>query len=62
MIQSGQPSLGAFYEQELQKTKHHNVVVYLVEKIFRRKGNRVLVKWLGLPSTENSWINTTNKL
>lgn len=56
----GQPILGAFYAQELQKTKHSNV--YLVEKVLRSKGNKVLVKWLGLPSSENSWIEKSNKL
>lgn len=54
----GQPILGAFYAQELQKTK--NPHMYLVEKILRRKGNKVLVKWLGLPSSENSWIDKSN--
>lgn len=47
--------LGSFYTEELQKTSHPNV--YLVEKIIRRKGNKVLVKWLGLESRFNSWVN-----
>lgn len=54
----GQPILGAFYTQELQKTKHPNI--YLVEKVLKRKRNKVFVKWLGLPSVENSWIDKTN--
>lgn len=49
-----QPILGTFYEQELQKTNCPNV--YLIEKVLRKKGNKLYVKWLGLPSTENSWI------
>lgn len=56
----GQPILGGFYAQELQKTKNPNI--YLVEKVLRRKGNKVLVKWLGLSSTENSWIDKSNIL
>ncbi|CAK1578742.1 unnamed protein product [Parnassius mnemosyne] len=56
----GQPILGGFYAQELQKTKNPNI--YLVEKVLRRKGNKVLVKWLGLSSSENSWIDKSNKL
>ncbi|CAK1580492.1 unnamed protein product [Parnassius mnemosyne] len=56
----GQPILGGFYAQELQKTKNSNI--YLVEKVLRRKGNKVLVKWLGLSSTANSWIDKSNKL
>lgn len=49
------PIMGAFYSQELQKTKHHDI--YLVEKLLKKKGNRLYVKWLGLPTSENSWIN-----
>lgn len=52
--------LGSFYAQELQKTR--NPDVYLVEKVLKKKGNKVFVKWLGLPSKENSWISNTNIL
>lgn len=55
-----QPILGAFYAQELQKTKYPHI--YLVEKVIRKRNNKVLVKWLGLPSSENSWIDNMNKL
>lgn len=53
-----QPILGAFYEQELQKVKYPDV--YLVEKVLKRKGDKVLVKWFGIDST--SWINKENKI
>lgn len=53
-----QPILGAFYREELQKTKHPNL--YLIENILKRKGNKMYVKWLGLPLSENSWINKTD--
>lgn len=46
---------GAFYELELQKTKHPDT--YLVEKVIRKKGNQLLVKWLGFDKTHNSWIS-----
>lgn len=36
---------GSFYEYELKKTKYPNE--YLIEKILKRRGDRVLVKWLG---------------
>lgn len=36
---------GSFYEYELKKTKYPNE--YLVEKILKRRGKQVLVKWLG---------------
>lgn len=54
------PILGGFYAQELQKTCHSEV--YLVEKVLKRKRNKVYVKWLGLPTSENSWIDITNVL
>lgn len=54
------PILGAFYSQELQKTKNYDI--YLVERVLKRKGNYVYVKWLGLPTSENSWINKKNAL
>lgn len=49
---------GGFYEQELQKAKHPDI--YLVEKVLRRKGNKVLVKWMGFDKSHNSWISKTN--
>lgn len=57
---NGQPILGSFYEYELQKAKHSDV--YLIEKILRRKGNKVYVKWLGLDNSHNSWIDKLNVL
>lgn len=47
--------LGTFYEQELQKSKYPDV--YLIEKIIKRKGEKMFVKWLGLNDSENSWID-----
>lgn len=45
---------GTFYAQELQKTKFPDH--YLVERVIRKKGNKVYVKWLGLDASHNSWI------
>lgn len=56
--QKHQSILGAFYEQELQKTK--NPHIYLIEKVLKRKGKKLLVKWLGLPSSENEWIHKSS--
>lgn len=53
-----QPILGAFYKEELQLTK--NPHLYLVEKVLKTKGNKVLVKWLGLSMKENSWIDKSD--
>lgn len=51
---------GKFYEAELQKTKYVNT--YLVEKVLKRKGEKVLVKWLGFDNSSNSWINKKDLL
>lgn len=48
------PIAGQFYEMELRKTKYPDS--YLIEKVLKRKGDKVYVKWLGFPSSENSWI------
>lgn len=51
----GEPIEGSFYTFELQKTKFDNV--YLVEKIIKKKGDRLLVKWLGFSGEHSSWVN-----
>lgn len=56
--QNKQEIKGGFYQHELQKTEHPDV--YLVEKVLRKNGNKVLVKWLGFDNTHNSWISKTN--
>lgn len=50
-----QPIRGSFYEQELQKTSYPGV--YLIEKVLKKKGKKLYVKWLGLSNEENSWID-----
>lgn len=55
-----QPILGSFYREELQKTSLSDI--YLVEKVIKKKGDKVFVKWLGLPKTENCWISKNNVL
>ena len=50
-----QPIAGGFYEQELQKTKYPDI--FLVEKVLKKRGNQVFVKWLGFDNTHNSWID-----
>ena len=43
---------GSFYEHELQRVA--NPDVYLVEKVIKKRGDRVFVKWLGLDVKFNS--------
>lgn len=49
---------GGFYEQELSKVKYPDI--YLVEKVLRKRGNQIYVKWLGFNNSHNSWINKSN--
>ncbi|XP_070156763.1 uncharacterized protein [Polyergus mexicanus] len=53
----GEPIVGGFYEHELLRFGDPDV--YLVEKMLRRKGNEVYVKWLEMDESHNSWINKT---
>lgn len=53
----GQKIKGGFYSEELNKVTHPNV--YLVEKILKKKGKNVFVKWLGLSNKHNSWISSS---
>lgn len=52
------PISGAFYQLELQKTEYPDT--YLIEKILKRRGNQVYVKWLGI--NEKSWVNKSDLL
>jgi hypothetical protein len=52
---SGNRIAGTFYAEELQRTKHKDI--YLVEKVLRKKGSKLFVKWLGLDKSHNSWID-----
>ena len=52
------PIVGGFYEHELQRVS--NPDVSLVEKILRKRGHKVYVKWLEMDSSHNSWIDETN--
>lgn len=56
----GDPVKGGFYELELGKSK--SPTLFLVEKIVKRKGNKVYVKWLGFDTKHNSWINKNDVL
>lgn len=53
-----QPIEGGFYQEELTSVKYPNT--YLVEKVVRKRGNKLLVKWLGFDNSHNSWINESD--
>ena len=43
------------YEHEILKVKYPDM--YLIEKVVKRCGNKLYVKWLGFDSTSNLWID-----
>ena len=45
---------GSFYEEELQKTSQKE---FRMEKVLKRKGDKLYVKWKRYNNTFNSWIN-----
>ena len=47
------------YEKELQKT---NQKEFRVEKVTRRKGKKLCVKWKGYISSFNSWIDKKDSI
>ena len=51
---NGEKITGSFYEKELQKTSQEK---FRIEKIIKRKGYKLYVKWKGYNNSFNSWIN-----
>ena len=51
---NGVEIIGTFYEKEMQKT---NQQTFRIEKVIKRKGNKLYVKWKGYDSSFNSWID-----
>ena len=51
---NGEEIIGTFYEKELQKTNQEE---FRVEKVIRRKGDELYVKWKGYYNPFNSWID-----
>ena len=51
---NGEEIIGSFYEKELQKT---NQKEFRIEKILKKKSDKLYVKWKGYDNSFNSWIN-----
>ena len=51
---NGEEIIGTFYEKELQKT---NKKEFRIEKVIKRKNDKLYVKWKGYNNSFNSWIN-----
>ena len=52
----GTPLTGTFYGEDLQKVTVRDDGLFRVEKIVKRKGDKVLVRWKGWPGKYDSWI------
>ena len=51
---NGEKIAGSFYEKELQKTSQEK---FRIEKVIKRKGDKLYVKWKGYDNSFNSWID-----
>ena len=51
---NGEEITGTFYENELQKT---NQKEFRIERVIKRKGDKLYVKWKGYGNSFNRWIN-----
>ena len=49
---NGEEIIGIFYENELQKTNQQG---FRIEKVVKRKGNKLYFKWKGYDILFNSW-------
>jgi len=48
---------GTFYAQDLQKVNVKDDDLFRIEKIVKRKGDKVLVRWKGWPVKYDSWVD-----
>ena len=51
---NGEEIKGSFYEKELQKTDQKE---FRIEKVIKKKGNKLYVKWKGYHNYFNNWID-----
>ena len=51
---NGEPIIGRFYEKELQNTSQEK---FRIEKVLKRKGDKLCVKWKGYDNSFNCCID-----
>ena len=51
---NGEEITGTFYEKEFQKIDQQE---FRIEKVIKKKGNKLYVKWKGYDNSFNSWID-----
>ena len=56
---NGEDIARTFYEKELQKTKQ---IVFSIEKVIKKKCEKLYSKWKDYDNLFTSWINKSDKL
>ena len=51
---NGEEAIGPFYQKKLQNTDQKE---FRIEKVIKRKGDKLYVKWKGYENSFDSWIN-----
>ena len=51
---NGKEIIGPFYQKKFQNTDQKE---FRIEKVIKRKGDKLYVKWKGYENSFNSWIN-----
>ena len=51
---NGEEIIGMFYEKELQKIDQEE---FRIEKVIKKKGDKLYIKWKGYDISFNSWID-----
>ena len=54
---NGKEITGTFYKKELQKINQQE---FIAEKLIRRKGDKLYVKWKGYDNSFNTWTDQTD--
>ena len=52
-VLNGEEIIGTFYKNELQGTSQKE---FRIEKVLKKKGDKLYVKWKGYDNSFNSWI------
>ena len=56
---NGEEIKGSFYEKELQKTDQKE---FRIEKVIKKKGDKLYVNWKGYNNSFNSWIDKKDSI
>ena len=56
---NGEEIISTFYDKELQRASQNE---FRIEKMIKRKGNKLYIKWKGYNNSFNSWIDKKDLL